>query len=658
MTPPLMPNETMEVKLISGKYKQVARLKIGKESILIMTAYNKALVAKLKMMAGAKWMGYEEPPIPAWRVTNNERNWFRFHAMMGLPVYARYDYDLTNLAKDILEKAAPGRPLKSYQADMIAQFLLCRYCITAAEMGTGKSLAAIEALERAGATGSETWYVGPVAGTVAFKRELRKWGCKINPYVFTYDGLVRRLNEPIITLPRFVIFDESSRIKTPTAQRSQAALQLAGEVRKKYGNDGMVILMSGTPAPRAPVDWWHQCEVACPGFLEPGDIHKFRYQLAVIKQEEGAAGVYPKHITWRDDERKCAVCGQTADHDSHNDALAIIGESKSHEFVPGVNEIARLYKRMKGLVQVKFKKDCLDLPEKQYEVVQLTPSVETVRAAQLIAKTSPRAITALTLLRELSDGFQYRRIEDGEEVCPLCKGAKEINMPASVPTDVMGEAPAGPQVISDLVEKHICDKCGGAGVIPKFARDTLSMGKTPKDDYLNMLLDEHEDIGRIVIWGGFEGTIDRVLKLCHKAGWSTLRVDGRGYSAQNSDGLSGSADQYLSAMDRTDPDAARWAELYPKVAFVGHPRAGGMALTLTASPTCVFYSNSFDGEARMQAEDRIHRIGLDVNRGARIIDLIHLSTDQLVLDNLQKKRRLQEMSMGELQDALNKEPVQ
>ena len=66
-----------------------------------------------------------------------------------------------------------------------------------------------------------------------------------------------------------------------------------------------------------------------------------------------------------------------------------------------------------------------------------------------------------------------------------------------------------------------------------------------------------------------------------------------------------------------------------------------MALTLTASPTELFYSNDFNGEARFQAEDRFHRAGMDKNRGATIIDFVHLPSDQLVLDNLQKKKDLQ-----------------
>ncbi len=76
-----------------------------------------------------------------------------------------------------------------------------------------------------------------------------------------------------------------------------------------------------------------------------------------------------------------------------------------------------------------------------------------------------------------------------------------------------------------------------------------------------------------------------------------------------------------------------------------------MGLTLTASPTIVFYSNDFNAESRIQAEDRIHRPGMDKTRGATIIDLIHLPSDEYVLDNLKKKKDLQNLTMGELKDA-------
>jgi len=44
--------------------------------------------------------------------------------------------------------------------------------------------------------------------------------------------------------------------------------------------------------------------------------------------------------------------------------------------------------------------------------------------------------------------------------------------------------------------------------------------------------------------------------------------------------------------------------------FVGQPQSGGIGLTLTAAEAVVFYSNGYNLETRLHAEDRPHRIGL------------------------------------------------
>ena len=73
-----------------------------------------------------------------------------------------------------------------------------------------------------------------------------------------------------------------------------------------------------------------------------------------------------------------------------------------------------------------------------------------------------------------------------------------------------------------------------------------------------------------------------------------------------------------------------------------------MSLTLTESRMAVYWSNSFKPEYRTQSEDRIHRLGMDVNKGCVIVDLIHLPTDYKVLDIIRENRRLELMTMGEI----------
>jgi len=70
---------------------------------------------------------------------------------------------------------------------------------------------------------------------------------------------------------------------------------------------------------------------------------------------------------------------------------------------------------------------------------------------------------------------------------------------------------------------------------------------------------------------------------------------------------------------------------------------------LTESNTAIYWSNSYEPESREQSENRIHRIGLDENRGAMIIDIIHLPTDEKVLEILKHNRRLELMSLGEFE---------
>jgi SNF2 family DNA or RNA helicase len=188
-----------------------------------------------------------------------------------------------------------------------------------------------------------------------------------------------------------------------------------------------------------------------------------------------------------------------------------------------------------------------------------------------------------------------------------------------------------------------CPNCNGSGIVPKSVRIAKQIA-SPKTKILEDILDEHEDVGRLVIYAGFTGSIDRCVETCRRLGWDTIRVDGRGWDCSfgrvsDMEALTVFQDQLIK---------------YPKVAYVAHPASGGMGVTLTASPTTVYYSNDFNYESRAQSEDRIHRIGMDLNRGATIIDLIHLPSDELVLDNLRKKERLQGLTMGRFIEQIKK----
>jgi SNF2 family DNA or RNA helicase len=262
--------------------------------------------------------------------------------------------------------------------------------------------------------------------------------------------------------------------------------------------------------------------------------------------------------------------------------------------------------------------------------------------AKALAQAAPTAIQGLTWLRELSDGFQYREVQEGVKECPSCRGAGECEVwkVDDNVVDVSYELLEGESLVVGL---DTCPVCGGETTIPNMVRETKIL-PTPKDDALKDLLEENDEQGRIVIFAGFQGSIDRVTKLCLDMKWNVCQVDGRGWKVLLPDGQRG---------DRQEKVLDHWANMdNRRVAFVAHPQSGGLGLTLTEACMAVFYSNDYSPESRTQAMARIHRIGTDINKGATIVDLFHLPTDEKVLNVLKDNRRLERMTLEEFREMI------
>jgi SNF2 family DNA or RNA helicase len=589
---------------------------------------------EIKAMAGSKWHGYDPVnPKKVWSALDCERNRFQLQYLQGQNPYAHWDRPLEHWVYD--------RPLREHQVLMADHMLTYHYCVIAAEMGTGKTLSAIEAMEQSGH--KDWWWIGPKSALAAVDREFQKWGLSddIDLTVMTYDKLrtIMRNWQESDTPPPAVVFDESSRLKNGTAQRTQAAQNLANCIRDHYGKDGFAILMSGTPAPKIPTNWWSQVEIAWPGFLREGSMKAFEWRMALFAEKETMQGKHFQRVTWLDDVNKCKICGGYEDEEQHNPNFMM---DDYHQFEESFNEVAFLYERLAGLTLVLRKKDCLDLPDKQYKTIHLEPSATITRVAKALAKVAPNVITGLTWLRELSDGFQYRNVEDGVEKCSVCEdGVTEIWVD---PEDSDRKFEMVDMLDSEYVEtlrkeKVECPRCSGTCEVPKIVRVTKEV-PCPKDAALRDLLEENEEQGRLVVFAGFTGTIDRIVKNCLKDKWAVVRIDGRGWVVYDMDGET----------VRQEKPLDYWADLAnnPRVVIVAHPQSGGLGLTLTEARMAVFFSNDFSAESRSQAEDRIHRIGMDENLGATIVDLIHLPTDERVRDVLKENKKLESMTLGEL----------
>lgn len=670
-----------------GKYYRPITIEVEKGRMLFHFGYDKELIEEIKTtFENRMYHGYlDGDNRKLWSAPITPRNLFRLEALQGKfapDPYARWsDFkDLTSYVADYCKSRTPALELYDHQLQMVSEALQAKWYLMAAEMGTGKTLAAFMTIELLAKMRNADWnygeilWVGPKPALAAAKNEYRKWQPNFIPQYYTYDGL-RKLVETWTSgrpAPRVFVMDESSRCKTPTTKRSIACQHIADAMRTEYGVDCYIYELSGTPAPKSPPDWWKQCEILCPGFIREANIHIFRDRLAYIEERETTpgAGMYKFVKAWKDTPDRCKHCGELKEHPNHDVQARVFGQEATHEFhnfIPGTCEVAKLKSRLKGLVGVWLKKDCLDLPEKRYEVVELEPSAEILNAAKLVVQTSRRTVDALIRLRTLSDGFLYTDVDTGKRgTCTGCGGTGKVlhyfekDNPYDIILDeeregnfryVYSECPIDddpvdfiPEVIGKReavfdCESIDCYTCEGSGEVVILERKITEV-PCPKVDLHKRLLGEHEECGRLNVYAGFEGSIIRCVGTAVREGWHVFKADGKGwvwYDPQFKQVPMKPEDMVYAYQERQND--------FPRVCFVGQPGAAGMGLTLTASPTTFFYSNDFNPESRQQAEDRGHRIGMDVIRGGRIVDCIHLPSDLRVIDTLKRSKMLQLMSL-------------
>ena len=291
-------------------------------------------------------------------------------------------------------------------------------------MGTGKTLAAQEGIERSGV---DWWFwAGPKTSLPNIKREFRIWNFpfeRFNVEFFTYEGLTRWVDEwkPGQPFPAGMVCDESSRCKNASSQRSQGCQRLADMIREKYGLEhGFVIEMSGTPSPKSPVDWWSQCEIAWPASCGKAAPRRWRSGWPSWSRTTLATAFRCGSESAGRTTRRSAPCAAMYREEGPHELDGLTEPDDYHPYKPSKNEVAYLYERLKGLVTIKHKKDCLNLPEKRYRKIICKPTPSLCRVAADVVESAPNAVTGMTLLRELSDGFQYREEQDGMTRCTHC----------------------------------------------------------------------------------------------------------------------------------------------------------------------------------------------------------------------------------------------
>lgn len=539
---------------------------------------------EIKAMRSARWHGH----IPGdgrkiWSVMDCARNRLQLSYLTGEnDFYSWFRRPLVHHQyRDYMLGGRHCMP-HPHQFDMADSVLTYHFQTLAAEMGTGKTLSAQMIIEHGEA--KYWWWVGPKATIDNIKREFDRWGFRNEQRLefITYEGLVSRMAfwQSTDELPQGIIFDEASKLKTATSKRTVAAQTVSDMIREQYGTSGYVVPMSGTPAPHGPIDVWSLAEITYPGYLREASPATLEKRLANMTLKKFEDGSFWSRDSWKEDE------------------------------------IHQLSERLKGLFVVKHAKDCLTLPEVRFERIECTPAPSMLRLARAIANSSDNAMTAMTQLRELSDGFQYREVQDGTRPCAACTRGR-----------VLAYVEAGTDHYAD------CSICNGTGLAPNIVRKTIEVPST-KEKALSNLLDLFDETGRTVIFAGYTGSVDRCVKACAKKGWHVVRCDGRGFVTLDP-----------SLNELPDKPLDFWSDLdNTKVAYVAQADSGAFSFTFTESRSVVFYSISFKPESYTQGIARVQRQG---TRGCTVYNLCCLPSDDRALSLVNENRRLELMTIGD-----------
>lgn len=370
-----------------------------------------------------------------------------------------------------------------------------------------------------------------------------------------YDSLDTLVDSIIFIKPDMVVFDESHYCKNSETKRWKACKKLADVARIKR-------IMTGTPSPNNILDIWAQFELLRSGCLGYNTYTAFKHQFAKVESN-----------------------GQ-------------------FEKITGFRNVDKLKEAMSRVSFIVRKEQCLSLPEKIYQTVEVEMP-DSVRAQY----------------EQFAQNFAIL-LDDGTSVSTEFILVQMLKLS---------------QICSGFIVGVKIDELDPE----KFNKSTvfLENGDAKMDEMLEDVLNTIET-NKCVIWSKFK--LDNfVIK---------AKLEAMGVKCGVYDSSTGDKERQ-SIVDRfTNDDDFR--------VFIGNPAAGGVGLTLLGTDnvrtsTVYYYNNTFNYGQRVQSEDRCHRIGLRNNIVYK--DYVYKnSIEQYITQKLLQKKGLDDAvkNMTEIKDFL------
>jgi SNF2 family DNA or RNA helicase len=339
-----------------------------------------------------------------------------------------------------------------------------------------------------------------------------------------------------------VVLDEMHRIKNPQAKVSKAAMELAAKVEWRLG-------MTGTPVLQGIQDVWGQWYVVDLGITFGANYVQYRREFL--------------------------------DEDPYLMKLTA---------KPGALEEVGNRMRKRGLRYTK--QDCMDLPPKTYEIMEVEMTSDQRRA--------------------------YREME--AELIALLTGEG-----ATDPADEDRYATASNQLAAILRLTQIT-----SGFIPDENGLIHRFQPNPKLATLKELVEEQIGSQKIIVWARYSEDVASIAEAFQDM--MPLIVVGQG------------GEQKVRERGVQFPPRDEVEERFQMPAhrlLIANPAAGGVGLNLQPASLAIYYSQGYSLEHRLQSEDRCHRGGSEVHNKVTYVDLVAKDTvDVVVADALSGKKEV------------------
>lgn len=259
-----------------------ARVFLLDGSIMMRFPYERVIIKAVKQIPAVSW----DSKKSAWQApmssVNEVINWAETFSVYVEPEVIAIANDVTEKMNEFIEASRSTDAgvqvdklqgeLLPYQRAGVAYASKARRTFIADEMGLGKTIQALATIEYIGDTAYPAVVVCPPSLVLNWASEYRKWlphrtvatvtNRKDFPDAGSYDVVVVGYSnlatwEKRLSGHNSYIFDESHYCKTPTAQRTKAAVKIARSAPK----DGTVLCLTGTPVTNRPNEYASQLEI-------------------------------------------------------------------------------------------------------------------------------------------------------------------------------------------------------------------------------------------------------------------------------------------------------------------------------------------------------------------------------------------------------------